>query len=113
MPNQRQFTMEDLQRLVGEGDQDNAGQPATEANPYQPPPPVPVPRNIRGDIYDAVYSSGGWVNRKQIADALQLKKSDWLIRHIDQLVDEGYLLCEKVEMTNGLKERWYYINRNR
>lgn len=96
-------------QVEGEGSKAVSGQPVPEVNPYQPPSPVPAPRNIRGDIYDVVYSSGGWVTRKQIADALKLKKSDWLIRHIDQLVSENYLVCEVTPLVNGLMQKWYRV----
>lgn len=49
-------------------------------------PPTPQER-----VYNAILLSGGGVTRGDIARALGLRKTPWLIAHIDAMVADGYL----------------------
>lgn len=107
-PHQRHFTMEDLHRLAGEGDQDMQARSQSGNVPvYQLPP---AQRDIRREICSVVYAAGDWIDRAGIAKALKLTASEWLINHIEKLVTEGYLIKYETPYRPGMTKKWYRIN---
>jgi hypothetical protein len=77
----------------------------------KPPPPRPVARDIRREIWDACYEQGRALTRTEIARALGLKKTPWLIAQIEQLTIEGYLLRSQDWLKNGLHYWTYEVAR--
>jgi hypothetical protein len=79
---------------------------ASGINTYNPPT---LPRDVRRDIYNAVYSAGGAVSRADIAKALGVKKTPWLCQHIERLVDERFLVRSTEYARNGVIKYKYSI----
>src|SRR5579871_3775218 len=80
------FTMQELEALAAKYSQQGRGEerPQSRHVPYQPPP---LKRDIQRSIYNVVYSAGGAaLTRRQIADAIGIKKTTWLEAHIERLV---------------------------
>lgn len=83
------FTMKQLEAMAGQGD---------GADTYQNHSDTDTSRSIvwmQPTIYSRivdVVSRGGAMTRRQIADALQLKKTPWLVTAIERLVSEGHLI---------------------
>ena len=99
------FTMEDLERLaVGQGPDADTYRYQDGADTsqhlvwYQP--------TIQGRIMD-VMQRGGALTRRQIAEALGLKKTPWLIDRIDRLAAEGYLTRIEARTPQGII-MWVY-----
>lgn len=83
------YSRNDLERLAGEGDSSatyrNSNSSATFHYPTLMRP------TLQSRIYDAVVK-GGTMTRRQIADALGVKKAPWVNAAIEQLVSDGYLV---------------------
>jgi hypothetical protein len=109
MQHKNHFTMEELEFLAlvqGQGESAVTSQPATSVGTYHPPP---VRRDIRRDIYSAVYQAERAVSRLEIAYLLGLKKTPWLIAHIEQLLTEGYLIRPQERLACGMTMYWYAV----
>jgi hypothetical protein len=100
------FTIEDLERLVGQG-----GDNVTSYNQsdYMTSPVFRV--DVRRDIYDVVCQSDRAVTRGEIARALKRKPSPWLNGRIDQLVADGYLKRSEYTWHNGMPVYYYEVRR--
>lgn len=104
------YSMADLERLaIGQGRGDETTQDHSGVNTSYHPPRTE--RSINRKIYDYLFSEADWRSRAEIAKALGLKKTGWLIEHIEQLVTDGYLVKEKTERTNGMNHFWYAVGR--
>lgn len=81
--------------LVGEGSGYDTSryQYGHDTFPHEP--------TIRERIYAVVLASGGAVSRTQIAKALGLRKTPWLISSIESLVMDGYLGRQHHAWKNG------------
>lgn len=103
------FTIEDLQRLAGEGrSTDTSRYPdGTDTSQHL----LWVVPTISARIWDAVNRSGGALTRRQIADALGLKKTPWLCQCIERLVAEGYLVRTEGRSPQGFAMYWYEVKR--
>lgn len=104
------FTMAELQQkldlLRGQG----AGHVTSHDQPghvtYQPPP---LRRDVGREIYDAIYGAGKALSRGEIAKLLKLKKTPWLIDHIEQLAAKGYLVKTEGKWRNGFLMYYYQV----
>ena len=108
---QKQFTMHDLERLVATKEQGRnlvKERPQTRVVPYQPPP---LKRDIQRSIYNAVYNAGGAVSRRQIADAIGIKKTTWLEAHIERLVQDCHLVRIAKPYRPGMMQYFYEVQR--
>lgn len=83
------FTMKQLEALAGQGSSADTYQHQTGSKTSRPI--VFMQPTIYSRIIDIV-NRGGAMTRRQIADALQLKKTPWLILAIEKLAAEGYLI---------------------
>lgn len=63
--------------------------------------------DVRTRIYDAVIRAGGACSRADIARALGLKKTPWLLDHIERLAADGYLRRLPGAWRNGCLMYWY------
>ena len=96
---QRQFTREQLEArvaanhlgntVVGQVDFSPQQRPQNGTAPYQPPP---LKRDIQRAIYNAVYSAGEAISRREIAAAIGIKKTTWLETHIEKMVESRHLI---------------------
>lgn len=76
-------------------------------------PPPDVRRDIRREIWQIVdAANGGWVTRTDIYKALKLKKTPWINKHVERLVDEGYLQVYRGAWVNGFPMFWYRVPRD-
>lgn len=83
------FTMEDLERLaVGQGQGIDTSRYPEGSETSQNV--VWMQPTISARIWDVV-QQGGAMTRSQIAQALGLKKTPWLVQSIERLAAEGYL----------------------
>jgi hypothetical protein len=108
---QRQFTMQDLDRLVeakGQGSDRVEARPQSRYVPYQPPRSK---RDIQRAIYNAVYNAGGAVTRRQIAEAIGIKKTTWLEAHIERLVQDCHLVRTATPYRPGMMMYFYEVQR--
>lgn len=105
---QRHFTMEDLHRLAGEGTTDvTSREPEAHAS-YRPPPPTT--RDLKREIYDLLYQAGGeWLTRRQLAEALKLKKTDHVFEKCEALVDEGRIEKGYTQYRPNVMMVWYRV----
>lgn len=102
------YTIQQLEALAaaaGQGTGVDTSRNRAGIDTFRPPP---APRDVRRDIYNAVYSAGEVVSRATIAKALSLKKTPWLCQHIERLVDEGYLVKIVGAAPNGIASMFFY-----
>lgn len=102
------YTIQQLEALAtpaGQGTSLDTSRNRAGIDTFRPPP---APRDVRRDIYNAVYSAGQSVSRADIAKTLNLKKSPWLCQHIERLVDEGYLIKFVGVAPNGIAPKFTY-----
>lgn len=83
------YSMDDLKRLVGEGDSSGTYQHSNSSGTSQHP--TLMRPTLESRIYDAVVR-GGTLTRRQIADSIGVKKAPWVNAAIEKLVDQGYLV---------------------
>ena len=93
--------------LVGEGTRIVKGQSAIGNVPI-----VDIPsfqRDIRKDILTAIADHGGAVSRRDIAEALGLRKTTWLNSVIEELVDRGFVTRHHQTWRNGVPMYFYTL----
>ncbi len=74
--------------------------------------PLPsFPEHIQKRIYDVVCNADGWVSRADIAKALGLKKTPYLVGHLEALVGAGYLHRDQVVRPSGMVMYFYEVKR--
>jgi len=108
---QKHFSMQELEEILRSKGQANLcveERPQTRYVPYQPPP---LKRDIQRSIYNAVYNAGGAVSRRQIADAIGIKKTTWLEAHIERLVQDCHLVKIAKPYRPGMMEYFYQVRR--
>lgn len=66
--------------------------------------------DIRRLIYDAVYR-GGAMSRREIAGAVNRKRSPWIESHIERLVADGYLRRRAVPYRSNVSKYLYEVAR--
>lgn len=105
------YTMQDLERLtaIEQGSGVDTSQPQVDLNSSYHPPKLE--RGIDRKIYDVLYRAGDWQSRSEVAKALKLKKTGWLIASIEQLVSKGYVTKTETTRPNGMKHFWYAVAR--
>jgi hypothetical protein len=103
------YTMDQLRTLVGQGGGNKPSQHLNDDVTLQRP--MLAEKHVRERIYDFVIQSGGAVNRDEIAKGLKLKKTPWLLNHIEQLVSDGYLHRTQGYWKNGVVMYWYEVRK--
>jgi hypothetical protein len=108
MANQHSFTLADLERLVEQGggnttSQDSHGNDTSHRTPL-------APEHIRTRIFNVVSRADGAVSRADIAKALKIKKTPWLITAIEGLVGDGFLTRFETIRANGVLMYWYEVH---
>lgn len=101
------FTMEDLERLAGEGGRTETYQDPDRINTSQAPSPAPARRDVRSEVWNTCYAAGQALTLRQICDRLNVKKAPWMKQHVDNLVREGYLRRIQSEYITGAKMYLY------
>lgn len=96
------YTMAQLEALAGGHDTSRyqSGHVTSRTAPLVTP-------DVRTRIYDAVIRFGGVSSRAQIAAALGVKKTPWLLAHIERLTADGYLRRLPGAWRNGSVMYWY------
>ena len=107
MANQHVYTIETLERLLSEGGRDNTSQNHNGHDTSHVPPLAPA--HIRSRIYRVVLDATEAVSRAQIAKALKIKKTPWLLQAIEGLVSDGYLTRSQSIRPNGVVMYWYKV----
>lgn len=102
------YTLQDLERLVQGGSNDTSRNQGDHDTSHQPPL---APAHIRTRIYNAVVKANGVVSRADIAKALGVKKTPWLLQSIEGLVSDGYLTRTQTIRANGVVMFWYEVKR--
>lgn len=109
MTKPRYITINDIPVLwEGQGAFDRGERPPDGRVPYHPPASK---RDIRRDIYNAVYYSDGWVSLREISQLVGRKKSTRLRTHVEQLVAEGHLIRMAVHYRPGMPKYLYEVAR--
>jgi len=105
---QKHFTMAELEAIVQREQGGFADKGRTQARgvPYQPPP---LKRDIQRTIYNAVWNAGGEVSRRQIAEAIGIKKTTWLEAHIERLVQDCHLVRIEKPYRPGMMMYFYQV----
>jgi hypothetical protein len=105
------FTMAQLEALsaIEQGSGVDTSQDHFDLNTSYNPPKLE--RGINRQIYDVLYRSADWQSRAEIAKALKLKKTGWLIAAVEQLVENGYVTKTETTRSNGMKHFWYAVTR--
>lgn len=104
------LTMEELERLaVGQGD---------DAGTYRHPEGIETSQHviwyqptISARVMDAVQQGGALMTRRQIANALGIKKTPWLVGVIEQLVSAGHLVKVEARTPQGVIMWLYEVRR--
>lgn len=103
------FTMQQLEQLaVGQG---------PDADTYRNYDGIDTSQHLiwyQPTIYSRimhVMEQGGALTRRQIADALGLKKTPWLVDRIDRLAAEGYLARIEARTPQGMIMWLYEVKR--
>lgn len=107
MANQHLFTLADLERLVEQGGRLDTSQNQSGVETYNLAPLAPV--HIRTRILQVVRNATGAVSRADIAKALNIKKTPWLIASIEGLVLDGFLARTYTIRPNGVVMYWYEV----
>jgi hypothetical protein len=104
------MSIEELERLaVGQGPDAGTYQHHDGADTsqhlvwYQP--------TIQSRVMDAIQQGGALMTRRQIADALGLRKTPWLVGVIEQLVSAGYLVKIEARTPQGVIMWIYEVRR--
>lgn len=110
MPHQidlEQF-LDQLASLRGKGTPDVTSREPTAHVSYRPP--APCSRDLKREIYDLLYqASGGWLTRRQIADALKLKKTDHVFEKCEALVEDGHIEKGYTQYRPNVLMVWYRV----
>lgn len=106
MPSYSRAQLEVLASTREQGDSHDTSRHPSDNVTFHPPP---APRDVRRDIYNAVYSAGRAISRADIAKALGVKKTPWLCAHVERLVDEGYLVKLTGAAPNGATMYFYEV----
>lgn len=96
MPNYTLAELEELVRLKGEGARH------VTSRDYVP---------VQDRIVDAIQKAGQPLCRSEIAEALGLKKTPWLMNAIEGLVYHGQLTRHETIRYNGMLMYFYEVNR--
>lgn len=91
--------------IGGWGSSASASQNHSSAETSRPLPSFP--EHIQKRIYDVVCSADGWVSRADIAKSLGLKKTPWLVAHLEMLVGTGYLHRDQAIRPSGMVMYFY------
>lgn len=95
--------------LKGRGADNSTYQDESSINTYRLPPSDF--RDIRREIYNVVYGAGQPISRAQIAKALKVNKTPWLLAHLERLVNEGYLVKSQGQWRTGALMYFYEVAR--
>lgn len=104
-----QFTIAELEKLVGSEGGNNTSQDHIGNDTSHSAPLAPV--HIRERIYNVCKRADGAVSRADIARALKVKKTPWLIASIEGLVGDGFLTRFETIRANGVLMYWYEVVR--
>lgn len=102
-----QFTIAQLEKLVEQGGGNDTSQHLNGHDTYHGAPLAPA--HVRTRIYNFVAKSDGAVTRAEIAKALKVKKTPWLITSIEGLVGDGFLTRFETIRPNGVLMYWYRV----
>lgn len=80
----------------------------TRLAPYKPPPQK---RDIQRAIYNAVYNADRAVSIREIADALEVKKTTWLRNHIERLVEARHLTRIEQPYRPGMSMHYFTVTK--
>lgn len=105
-----QFTIAQLERLVEQGGGIDTSRYQNSIDTSHATPLSPV--HIRDRVYAVVAKCDGGVSRTDIAKALKVKKTPWLINTIESLVADCFLTKVTTVRPNGVIMYCYYVNRN-
>lgn len=104
------YTLEQLERLsVGQGDSINTSQYQDGAETSRHL--IWMQPTVYARIMDAVIQADRAVTRLEIARAMGLKKTPWLVQAIERLVTDGWLTRIESRTPQGVIMWLYEVNR--
>lgn len=107
-----QYSIEDLERLSALTGQGGTPETSRDQTGDVTLPDVPAAKSdIRRDIYTVCLMNGQWMTVGQVARTLHLKKTGWLYRAFEDLVEAGYLVKYVQSTEGGLPTFFYKVAR--
>jgi hypothetical protein len=92
----------------GEGSNPETSQDYSGTDTSQAPS---LRRDMRVAIWNTVYQAGQPISLLDICKALKVKKAPWMRQHVNDLVNDGYLVKRQGESKSGMLMYFYEVKR--